>query len=838
MLKGWFSVNYQPDKQPKWDDLRKQLTNRNEPAKQAEALEQIVLLSFTESVPPHLLMPIIQYTATTMDHRVIKLLFLFLENIEIRDARGEMRPEFILINDAIRKFLLSPNEYVRGAAIRFLYKINDHDILQQLLSAVISNLDHQDEYVRWYAAHLVGRLARDVKGFDHDIADSILESFAHETNQRVVPAMLYAAFAASPKEATEQTINIQQFLSQDMKLAILQIASSAYQQFPQFRVRLLESVVDFCEDDMPIVRLQAANVLRTLSSSPSAVRATSAAYCELLTSLTDENQRAFVVQCLIELAEEHPDVLAPLCLEMSQGASISGQLHQRLLSLLTSIVPKESALALVPLIASKDRDSVEALKTLLLRYPETCTVIANSVGPFINEPNKELAELSSTLLKDCGIAGAKAEAFKFFAAALEMSDQQPILARAMWSVAEFSEDPNVGADLLVDLLSEDSAQNATATTVINEDGTYTTKQTAPSNGTLRELLAKGSSFLGLALIASVVKAKLRGADVKDLQGIIQKALGFKDVEKNARDICNIWVKASEAPKLGRLFKASVNDAFEHRRKNAVPQKSQDVEFVSAATPMSFSVLMNTAEEAPQKEVKTVDLPIAQLTGPSDTLYVEASCTLRKFDRVYHITLYNRTEAVLTNILFEFTTVGNVSILRRNDLLSLAPGASTTFDLPVMISSGSCGTLFGAVSFDFAGAGGSDHQLLPLAPINIDPFFCFEPTKIGEAVFRSKWAASVWERKIDISTTETDLVKYLDRIAENYKFAIITPREQLEVTSKNAGFIAANLYTCSLFGEEVEMNISAKKGKDGVINGFLRIRSPDESLAYLFGKLIQ
>ena len=177
-------------------------------------------------------------------------------------------------------------------------------------------------------------------------------------------------------------------------------------------------------------------------------------------------------------------------------------------------------------------------------------------------------------------------------------------------------------------------------------------------------------------------------------------------------------------------------------------------------------------------------------------------------------------------------------MRRNDLLSLAPSGSTQFDLPVMISSGSCGTLFGAVSFDFAGAGGSDHQLLPLAPINIDPFFCFEPKKISDAAFRSKWAASVWERKIDIATSETDLVKFLNKIADNFKFAVITPREQLLVTSKNADFIAANLYTCSLFGEEVEMNISAKKGKDGVINGFLRIRSPDESLAYLFGKLIQ
>jgi coatomer subunit beta len=193
---------------------------------------------------------------------------------------------------------------------------------------------------------------------------------------------------------------------------------------------------------------------------------------------------------------------------------------------------------------------------------------------------------------------------------------------------------------------------------------------------------------------------------------------------------------------------------------------------------------------------------------------------------------------LTNVLFEFTTVGQVSILQRNELLSLAPGGFGQFDLPVLISAGSCGTLFGAVSFDFAGAGGSDHQLLPLTPIEIDPFFCFEPRPIPQADFRKKWADSIWERKVDIQTDDGDLLHYLDSLAAKFKFFVITPREQLQVTAKSANFIAANLFTKSLFGEEVELNVSAKIQGNGKVAGFLRIRSPDEQLAFLFGKLLQ
>jgi hypothetical protein len=53
------------------------------------------------------------------------------------------------------------------------------------------------------------------------------------------------------------------------------------------------------------------------------------------------------------------------------------------------------------------------------------------------------------------------------------------------------------------------------------------------------------------------------------------------------------------------------------------------------------------------------------------------------------------------------------------------------------------------------------------PIEIDPFFCFEPTPIAQAAFREKRAESVWERKVGIHTEESDLLNYLRGIAEKF-----------------------------------------------------------------------
>ncbi|KAH0793843.1 coatomer subunit beta-1-like [Histomonas meleagridis] len=845
MIRGWFTLAYQPDKQPKWNEISKDLKSLQSPEIQARALEQLVLLSYSETIPQHLLMPVVQYTATSHNHRVIKLLLMFLENVDTRDSSGKMRPEFILIIDAIRNLLLHPNEYVRGAAIRFLYKINDIEILSQLLTPIITNLTHREEYVRRHASLLIGRLSRDFDCFSSTLADSIIEAFTTESDSRVLTTMLYSSYKCSPHEAANLTINMKQFYTTDMKLSLLKVVPETYLAFPQFRVRLLETVIDFCEDESVSVRVQSAYVLRQISNSTSAINTTATTYCNLLRDLTDENIRAFIVQELIDMIEAHRQEMKSFTLEMAQGTTVTGAIRTRLLEELVDLVTEENSSSLVPLIVSKDRQSLEVLRTLLLRFPSTSTIIAENIGLFISDNDTKVSEPASLLLKDCGIAGARKEAFQFFSNVLETSTDQIILTRAIWSVAEFAQDLDTAVDILTSLIDFTNISNPNTLTTINSDGTYSTKVVNSNNDqTLKGMLKNGNAYLSLSIISSLVRLKMKGADIPNLAKIVETIFNFAGIEKNSKDICNLWLLASNDMSLAKLLIQSCESAFKESQQQIINKKTNstkpnEMEIIPANIGMQFSSLINVLEPLPVKNKKEIKLPILQLTGLSDSLYVEANCTLRKFDRVYHFTLYNQTKSTLTNILFEFTAIGSVSIMRRNDSIALGPGQNASFDVPVMISSGACGTLFGAVSFDFAGAGGSDHQLLPLAPIEIDPFFCFEPSFVSQTVFREKWSESVWERKVDIHTEKTDLIEFVNEVAKKNKLKILTPMKMMETTAKSASFVAVNLFTRSVFGEEVGINISAKLNKEtNKINGFIRVRSHDEKIALLFGKLIQ
>ena len=83
-MRRWYSLSYESENQPKWDSIRNDLMKLSDPESQVRAMEQLCLLSNSEPIPPHLLMPVIQYTATTQDHRLIKLfLFYIIHKIEV-----------------------------------------------------------------------------------------------------------------------------------------------------------------------------------------------------------------------------------------------------------------------------------------------------------------------------------------------------------------------------------------------------------------------------------------------------------------------------------------------------------------------------------------------------------------------------------------------------------------------------------------------------------------------------------------------------------------------------------------------------------------------------------
>ena len=75
-------------------------------------------------------------------------------------------------------------------------------------------------------------------------------------------------------------------------------------------------------------------------------------------------------------------------------------------------------------------------------------------------------------------------------------------------------------------------------------------------------------------------------------------------------------------------------------------------------------------------------------------------------------------------------------------------------------------------------------------------------------------------QVAINTSITDVNAFLAHIVASTNMRCLTPPSALH---GDCGYLAANLYAKSVFGEDALVNVSAEQQPDGKIGGYIRIR---------------
>lgn len=119
----------------------------------------------------------------------------------------------------------------------------------------------------------------------------------------------------------------------------------------------------------------------------------------------------------------------------------------------------------------------------------------------------------------------------------------------------------------------------------------------------------------------------------------------------------------------------------------------------------------------------------------------------------------------------------------------------------------------------------------LSDIHIDIMDYITPADCTLLQYRSMWAEFEWENKVAVNTTITDPVKYLRHVVACTNMKCLT---HIDDETSECGFLAANLYAKSIFGEDALVNVSIEKQRDGVLGGNLRIRSKTQGIALSLG----
>lgn len=225
--------------------------------------------------------------------------------------------------------------------------------------------------------------------------------------------------------------------------------------------------------------------------------------------------------------------------------------------------------------------------------------------------------------------------------------------------------------------------------------------------------------------------------------------------------------------------------------------------------------------------------VVQLTGFSDSIYAEAYVTAHRYDIVLDVVVINRTSETMQNVSLELATMGDLKLVERPQAYTLAPGAQRSIRANIKVSSTETGAIFGNLVYESTGR--ADRSVVVLSDIHIDIMDYIVPATCPDIQFRSMWAEFEWENKVAVNTSITDPHAFLDHIVACTNMRCLTPPSALE---GDCGFLAANLYARSVFGEDALVNVSVEKLPDGKLGGYIRIRSKTQGIALSLGdKLI-
>lgn len=924
-----------------------------------EALKKAIAITLNGEKMPSLLMHVIRFVLPLQDHTIKKLLLLFWEVVPKTHSDGKLMQEMILVCDAYRRDLQHPNEYIRGSTLRFLCKLNQHELLEPLMPAIRACLEHRHSYVR---RNCVLAIYTIYKRFDFLIPDapemiaSYLEQEQDMSCRRNAFMMLIQADQDRALDYLSSCIDNVGSFGDILQLVIVQLIYKVCIANPMERARFIRCIYNLLNSSSLAVRYEAAGTLVTLSHAPTAIKAASQCYIDLVAKESDNNVKLIVLDRLIELHALHgaerimqeqvldllrilssPDLeVRRKTLELALDLASQRNIDQMVGVLKKHVVKTESAVerkdalkyrqllvralhkscvryplvapSVIPVLTEFLSDSYEqaALDVLVFfreaieRFPDLrCIIITNLIQVF---PTIRGASVTRSALWILGeYCQSEEEMQGVFHEIRQSLGELPLVEAELRKIegeanAEALQDDMMTSNVKRLVTADGSYATQSALTNASSKGGKKEKDEEEKEAGIRRVFVDGDFFTASALANALTKLALHYCDlipnekVKQNKilgeamwiissimhygksGLPKQAINDDDFERIATCLRALVSRAdrvvgiyctdcrhSLADLLQQLKLASVENegedlAFGKRKgkgnwriqPDAVLQFSQlagnntsdaeDIFQLSLSAAIGSNTIAGESGDKNNFDFSSSKLSkVTQLTGFSDPVYAEAYVTINQYDIVLDVLIVNQTDDTLEGVSLELATLGDsLKLVEKPVQFTLGPRDFTNVKASVKVASTENGIIFGSLVYDIRASGG-DRNCVVLNYLSIDIMDYIVPASCTDNEFREMWAEFEWENKVTVNTPILELRQYLNCLIRSTNMRCLTPDKALR---GDCGFLAANLYAKSIFGEDALANISIEKSSENaVVTGHIRIRAKSQGMALSLGDKI-
>ncbi|KAF9562275.1 coatomer protein [Agrocybe pediades] len=924
---------------PSASELRAGLEKGSDEVK-IDTLRKIIISTINGNPQPTLMMPVIQYIMPSRNKQLKKLLHFYWEVCPKYDESGKLKQEMILVVNAIRNDLQHPNEYIRGASLRFLQKIaKDQELLEPLIPTCRACLEHRHSYVRKNAVFALYSIYRE---FEHLIPDApeLMYTFlvAESDSSCKRNAFVFLAHCAMPK-AVEYITSIADSigsLDEALQMSIIEVIRADCKNDSSHRPRYILYVSELLNASSHAVKCEAATTLTTLTQKPVAVKAAASTFINLVIKESDNNVKLIVLDRLDNLRAKHGHVLDGLIMDVLQVLSSADmEVRRKAMGIVLSMTSSRNVEEVVLFLKKQlqktqeaDFDKAPEYRQLLIqsihvtaiKFSEVAASVVHALMEFLGDSNnpsaldvvafvREVVEkfphLRSTVCEKLISTLSEIKSGKVFRGVLwilgeyveTIADIQSTMREIRKVIGEIpilaSEQrllDEAGGEEEDEKDKEKEKPKAESKPRVLADGTYATESAYTSVGAarleavkaaskppLRTLILGGDFFTGAVLAAALTKLVLRfdeKSEDKQASNVLRaesmlimtsiirvgqsKFVTVQIDEDSMERIMNCIQTLSELksqPAVQEMFLEDTKTAFTKmlgaQEKRAAEKKEAETVKKEVAIQvddlLSFRQFSKKTADEPidydedvgratgagevQEDFMSNLSRISQLTGFSDPIYAEAYVKMHGFDILLDVLLVNQTANTLQNLCLDFATLGDLKIVERPSVYTIAPHGFQSIKATIKVSSTETGVIFGSILWE--GPNMSEACVI-LNDIHIDIMDYIKPAYCNEAQFRSMWTEFEWENRVNVNSSLSDPREYLKHVMKATNMSCLTPDG---ATSGDCDFLSANMYARSLFGEDALANLSIERTENGTITGHVRIRSKTQGIALSLGDKI-
>ncbi|GET88195.1 coatomer beta subunit, putative [Leishmania tarentolae] len=315
----------------------------------ANALMTIIRLHVNGEPQNYLIMSVIRYITPIDDHLIKKLVLYFWEVVDKRDADGKLLSVIILICSFLRNDLLHPNEYVRGLTLRFLCKVNEMELIEPLVSAVVQNLSHKVAYVRRNAVLAVHYIFKKFPKLLPDAPELMESAIRTETDMSTCRNGLDFLAAFAPERAARYLSDFRDShtlstVDGPFLMSVVEFCRQMIRANPHEKARYVPILFSVLQSKSAAVRYQCATTLLSLSSSPTAIRQATLTYVDIIKVHSDNSVRLIVVEQLNQMRGSYLHVLQDSLLDiLSVLQDGSMTIRERVIELAVELVTRRNA---------------------------------------------------------------------------------------------------------------------------------------------------------------------------------------------------------------------------------------------------------------------------------------------------------------------------------------------------------------------------------------------------------------------------------------------------------------------------------------------------------------